>query len=151
MLIKRGKDGVRELGLPQNSKPRKFQPAPAVMDVLKAVERQQKGWRLRAGALWENPIGLVFTNAIGQEVPHNTVVHRFSRVLESAGIEAHRFHDLRHTFTVESLRAGVDVKTVSEMLGHRSVSLSLDVYGHVTKAMKDEAANKLQAVIMGRE
>lgn len=150
MLVKRGKESVRELGLPKNSKPRSFKPAPAVMDKLRAVERQQKEWRLKAGQAWSNAFDLVFTNEIGQEIPHATVEHRFSRVLESAGIEAHRFHDLRHTFTVESLRAGVDVKTVSEMLGHSSVSFTLDVYGHVTKAMQDEAANKLQAVIMGR-
>ena len=151
LLVKRGKDTVRELGLPKNSKPRSFKPAPAVMDCLRTVERQQKEWRLQAGQMWSNPLGLVFTNEVGQEIPHATVEHRFSRILESAGIEAHRFHDLRHTFTVESLRAGVDVKTVSEMLGHSSVSFTLDVYGHVTKAMQDEAANKLQAVIMGRK
>lgn len=151
LLVKRGKNTARELGLPKNSKPRLFKPAPAVMDVLRAVDRQQKEWRLKAGSAWNNPLGLVFTNEIGQEIPHATVEHRFSHVLESAGIEAHRFHDLRHTFTVESLRAGVDVKTVSEMLGHSSVSFTLDVYGHVTKAMQDDAANKLQAVILGRK
>ena len=151
LLVKRGKGSARELGLPKNSKPRSFKPAPAVMDLLRSVERQQKEWRLKAGPAWCNDLGLVFTNEIGQEIPHATVEHRFTRVLESAGIEAHRFHDLRHTFTVESLRAGVDVKTVSEMLGHSSVSFTLDVYGHVTKAMQDEAANKLQAVILGRK
>lgn len=152
LLVKRGKDSARELGLPKNSKPRSFKPAPAVMDMLRTVERQQKEWRLKAGPAWCNDLGLVFTNEIGQEIPHATVEHRFSRVLESAGIEAHRFHDLRHTFTVESLRAGVDVKTLSsDILGHSSVSFTLDVYGHVTKAMQDEAANKLQAVILGRK
>ena len=151
LLLKRGKDTERELGLPKNSKPRSFKPAPAVMDVLRAVQLQQKEWRLKAGPNWNNERDLVFTNEMGEEIPHATVEHRFTRILESAGIEAHRFHDLRHTFTVESLLAGVDVKTVSEMLGHSSVSFTLDVYGHVTKAMQDEAANKLQAVIMGRK
>ena len=151
MLVKRGKESARDLGLPKNSKPRTFKPAPAVMECLHAVERQQKEWRLKAGPAWGNALGLVFTNEIGQEIPHATVEHRYSRILKASGIEAHRFHDLRHTFTVESLRAGVDVKTVSEMLGHSSVSFTLDVYGHVTKAMQDEAANKLQAVILGRK
>ena len=152
LLVKRVKESSRELGLPKNSKPRSFKPAPAVMECLHSLERQQKEWRLKAGPAWDNAFGLVFTNEIRQEIPHATVEHRFSRVLESAGIEAHRFHDLRHTFTVESLRAGVDVKTLSsDILGHSSVSFTLDVYGHVTKAMQDEAANKLQAVILGRK
>ena len=152
LLVKRVKESSRELGLPKNSKPRSFKPPPAVMECLHSLERQQKEWRLKAGPAWDNAFGLVFTNEIRQEIPHATVEHRFSRVLESAGIEAHRFHDLRHTFTVESLRAGVDVKTLSsDILGHSSVSFTLDVYGHVTKAMQDEAANKLQAVILGRK
>lgn len=92
LMVKRGKDTARELGLPKNSKPRLFKPAPAVMDVLRAVDRQQKEWRLKAGSAWSNSLGLVFTNEIGQEIPHGTVEHRFSRVLESAGIEAHATH-----------------------------------------------------------
>lgn len=151
MLVKRGSEAARELGSPKNSKPRTFKPAPAVIDCLRSVERKQKEWRLKAGSMWCNGLGLVFTNEAGQEIPHATVEHRFARVLEEAGIEAHRFHDLRHTFTVESLRAGVDVKTVSEMLGHSSVSFTLDVYGHVTTAMQDEAAARLQAVILDRK
>ena len=102
---------------------------------------------MKAGPAWRNDFGLVFTNEAGEEIPHATVEHRFSRVLESAGIETHRFHDLRHTFTVESLRAGVDVKTVSEMLGHSSVSFTLDVYGHVTDQMKEESANRMERFI----
>ena len=151
MLVKRGKDGKRQLGPPKSNKARTFKPAPAVIDCLRMIEHQQKEWRLKAGPAWTNPNGLVFTDEIGEGIPHNTVEHRFKHVLQVEGIEAHRFHDLRHTFTVESLRAGVDVKTVSEMLGHASVSFTLDVYGHVTKAMQDEAANKLQAVILGRK
>lgn len=41
---------------------------------------------------------LVFTNEAGQEIPHVTIEHRFARVLESAGIQDHRFHDLRHPY-----------------------------------------------------
>lgn len=151
LLVKRGKNTQRELGLPKNSKPRTFKPAPAVMDCLKAVQKKQLEWRLKAGGCWSNLLGLCFTDELGHEIPHATVEHRFTRILENAGISEHRFHDLRHTFTVESLRAGIDVKTVSEMLGHSSVSFTLDVYGHVTKAMQEDAANKLQAVIMGRK
>lgn len=141
---------TRQLGTPKNGKTRTFKPAPAVMECLRKVERQQKEWRIKAGALWDNPLTLCFTNEIGECIPHATIEHRYTRLLNAAGIEAHRFHDLRHTFTVESLRAGVDVKTVSEMLGHSSVSFTLDVYGHVTTAMQDEAANRLQTVILGR-
>lgn len=150
MLVKRGKEGTRELAPPKNGKPRTFAAAPAVMECLKAVSVQQREWKKQAGQLWQDTHGLVFTNEIGEEIPHKTIEHRFARILTDAGIEHHRFHDLRHTFTVESIRAGVDVKTLSSMLGHSSVSFTLDVYSHVTTAMQTEAADKLQALITRR-
>ena len=58
-----------------------------------------------------------------------------------------RFHDLRHTFATEAIRAGVDVETVSKALGHFSVGFTLDVYGHVTQEMKEEAARRIQLSI----
>ena len=150
LLVKRGRDTVRELGTPKNGKARSFIAAPAVMERLREVNLRQKEQRLRAGPAWSNPLDLVFTNEVGQEIPHATIEHRFARVLESAGILSHRFHDLRHTFTVVSIRAGVDVKTLSSMLGHSSVSFTLDVYAHATSDMQADAADKLQALILGR-
>lgn len=150
LLVKRGKNTARELGTPKNSKSRSFIAAPVVMECLRSVKRQQNEWRLRAGQTWDNPLDLVFTNEIGQAIPHATVEHRFSRILQAAGIENHRFHDLRHTFTDESIRAGVDPKTLSNMLGHSSVSFTLDIYAHATTEMQADAAEKLQARIVGR-
>lgn len=150
LLVKRGRDTARELGTPKNGKARSFIAAPAVMERLREVDLRQKEQRLCAGPAWSNPLELVFTNEVGQEIPHATIEHRFARVLESAGIQNHRFHDLRHTFTVESIRAGVDVKTLSSMLGHSSVSFTLDVYAHATSDMQADAADKLQALILGR-
>ena len=150
MLVKRGKDAERTLGTPKNGKPRTFKAAPVVLDCLKAVQRKQKEWRLQAGEAWNNALDLVFTNEAGQEIPHATIEHRFTRIMDSIGLEGHRFHDLRHTFATEAIRAGVDVKTVSEMLGHSSVAFTLDVYAGVTSAMQDEAANRLQALFTSR-
>lgn len=150
MLVKRGKDASRTLAPPKNNKPRTFTVAPAVMDRLQSVRDQQAQWKANAGKVWQNTQNLVFTNEAGEGVPHATIEHRFARVLAAAGIEKRRFHDLRHTFTVESIRAGVDVKTLSEMLGHSSVSFTLDVYGHVTNTMQAEAAERLQTIITRR-
>ena len=54
------------------------------------------------------------------------------RVLKRAGLPRIRFHDLRHTFATMALQNGVDVKTVSSMLGHYSAGFTLDTYAHVT-------------------
>ena len=69
-------------------------------------------------------------------------------LLKKAGIEEHvRFHDLRHTFATLAIQSGVDVKTVSGILGHYSAGFTLDTYTHVTGEMQREAAQKVGALI----
>lgn len=58
-----------------------------------------------------------------------------------------RFHDLRHSYAVISLKSGDDVKTVQENLGHATAAFTLDVYGHVTEKMKKDSANRMQSFI----
>ena len=65
------------------------------------------------------------------------------KLLKESGIENVRFHDLRHTFATVALQNGVDVKTLSHMLGHFSSGFTLDTYTHVTAKMQQEAAEKM--------
>ena len=106
LLVKRGKGTERRLGPTKNGKARTFKVAPAVMDTLKAVRQQQLERKLKAGPVWSNPLDLVFTNEAGNSIPHSTVGHRFTRIMQSLGLE-HRFHDLRHTFACESIACGI--------------------------------------------
>ena len=71
-------------------------------------------------------------------------VSRINRkLLAKAGIEEHvRFHDLRHTFATMALSSGVDIKTLSSMLGHYSAGFTLDTYTHITNDMQRGAAEK---------
>ena len=72
-------------------------------------------------------------------------VSRINRkLLAEAGIEERvRFHDLRHTFATMALSSGVDVKTLSSMLGHYSAGFTLDIYTHITNDMQRGAAEKI--------
>ena len=54
-----------------------------------------------------------------------------------------------HTFATLALQNGVDVKTLSGLLGHYSAGFTLDTYGHITKAMKQDAANKVGSFLAG--
>ena len=69
------------------------------------------------------------------------------RVLKRAGLPKVRFHDLRHTFATLALQNGVDIKTVSGMLGHFSAGFTLDTYAHVTTAAQKEAAKTMEKVL----
>ena len=150
MVISRKGQG-RALGTPKNGKSRTFKAAPVVMDCLKAVQRRQMEWKVKAGPAWTNDLDLVFTNDSGEGLPHNTVENWFRKATRRAGVEGHRLHDLRHTFATEAIRAGVDVKSISETLGHSSVAFTLDVYAGFTEAMQDEAAARIQALILDRD
>ena len=72
-----------------------------------------------------------------------TVVKHFKAIAERACITA-RFHDLRHSFAVNSLMIGDDVKTVQANLGHATAVFTLDVYGHITQKMQEDSANRMQ-------
>lgn len=135
------------LAPPKNGKPRLILPAPFVMQLLREEKAAQAEDQLKAGALWENEQGFVFTNQIGQHMKRQTVYKHFKNVVEAIGLPSVRFHDLRHSYAVAAIRAGDDLKTVSENLGHASVSFTLDVYGHVTGDMRKSSADKMQNYI----
>ena len=72
-------------------------------------------------------------------------------ILEHAGCRKVRFHDLRHLFVTTALENGMDVKTLSAIVGHVSAKTTLNVYTHVTDAMQRTAAAKIDRGIGGHE
>lgn len=73
----------------------------------------------------------------------DSVVKLHEKILKDAGLEHIRFHDLRHTFATLALQNGVDVKTVSSMLGHYDAGFTLSTYAHATNKMQEEAAERM--------
>ena len=64
-------------------------------------------------------------------------------ILERSGCKRVRFHDLRHTFCASCLEHGMDVKTLSAVIGHESVATTLDIYAHTTDTMRQDAADSI--------
>ena len=91
----------------------------------------------------------VFPSLNGGPISPDSVLNMLHRVLERAGLPKIRFHDLRHTFATLALQNGVDIKTVSGMLGHFSAGFTLDTYAHVTTSAQREAANTMGNVLSG--
>ena len=89
----------------------------------------------------------VFPSPNGGPISPDSVNNMLKRVLERAGIPKVRFHDLRHTFATIALQNGVDIKTVSGMLGHFSAGFTLDTYAHVTTSAQKEAAQAMGDVL----
>ena len=91
----------------------------------------------------------VFPSPAGGPLSPDSVLHMLHRVLKRAGLPSLRFHDLRHTFATLALQNGVDVKTVSGMLGHFSAGFTLDTYAHVTTASQRQAAKTMGSILSG--
>ena len=89
----------------------------------------------------------VFPSPTGGPISPDSVLNMLHRVLDRAGLPHIRFHDLRHTFATLALQNGVDIKTVSGMLGHFSAGFTLDTYAHVTTSAQREAANTMARVL----
>ena len=92
----------------------------------------------------------MFPNPNGSPISPDSVNNMLKRVLKRAGIPRVRFHDLRHTFATLALQNGVDIKTVSGMLGHFSAGFTLDTHAHVTTAAQKEAARTMESILAGR-
>lgn len=132
---------------PKSGKGRTITVAPYVVSLLKAQKRRQAEYQLRAGNLWDNPNDLVFTTEIGGHALHCSITSSFKRIAANIGIPDATFHDLRHTYAVNSIRAGDDIKTIQGNLGHATAAFTLDVYGHVTESMKKESAARQEVFI----
>lgn len=136
-------------GTLKNGKTRILAPAPFVMDVLKKQQEKQAQMKIDAGKLWNEGKfqNLVFTHKDGSHLSQPTVWKQFQKLLKKAGLEHHRVHDLRHTFAVNSLRAGDDIKTLQENMGHFSAAFTLDRYGHVSEEMRKASSQRMQEFI----
>lgn len=146
LQVVKGEKGKYTLTPTKNSKGRTISVAPSVMQVLRRVKVQQLENKLRYGECWADT-GFVFTDDLGLHLKHITVYKNFKKLVTDMGSPNTRFHDLRHSYAVASIRSGDDIKTVQENLGHATASFTLDVYGHVTEQMKKDSAARMEAFI----
>lgn len=88
--------------------------------------------------------GLVFTSTVGDGMEAGVVNDNLNRLIAKAELPRIRVHDLRHTVATILLQGGAHPKLVQELLGHSTITLTLDTYSHVTPAMHQELARRLE-------
>ena len=95
----------------------------------------------------------LFPSPVIDDMPRNpqSVFKKVKEILKKADCKNIRFHDLRHTFATTALANGMDVKTLSSIIGHVSSETTLDIYLHSTQEMQRQAANKIDRGIAKRE
>jgi len=77
------------------------------------------------------------------------VPSEFSNAVIAAGLGRVRFHDLRHTFGALKIEQGENVYYIQRQMGHSSVQVTIDVYGHLLESRKPDAAAKTDAFLFG--
>ncbi len=132
-----------KLDTPKHGKTRTVPLTPQAVEVLKEQKDRQAQWEHNSFGHFDNPLNLVFTDELGNHLATNTIRKHFKRIAAEAGFPELRFHDLRHTFAVYSIQAGIDLKSISETLGHHSVAFTMDRYGHFTEEMQKTSAERL--------
>jgi len=97
--------------------------------------------------LWKNH-GLVFPSTVGTPLSHRNVVRSFKALLKRADLPVStRLYDLRHTCATLLLNDNVHPKYVLELLGHASISQTLDTYSHVLKGMDGRIGGTMDAAL----
>jgi integrase len=115
----------------------------------KAHRLRQNEERLRLGELWKDH-SLVFPNRIGKPINHSNLFNReFKPLMQNTGVQdqGFTFHSLRHTCATLLLSKNVNPKIVQEMLGHATITQSMDTYSHVMPGMSDAAATALEEAL----
>ena len=117
------------------------------MEVLKRHVRRQAEEKMKLESLYRDE-GLVFASGIGMPLDAQNIVNRsYKPLLESAGLPSNRFHDLRHTCATLLLAKAIHPKFVQALLGHASISITMDLYSHWAPAMGDQAAATMEDVL----
>lgn len=138
----------------KNDKSRTITLSPFVIGVLEDQQKQQRKDKLAVGELWEGfqtikeqETSFIFTDKLGNPLNPAPVYENFKKIVSEIGVPAAYVHTLRHTAATNALAEGDSPKTVQENLGHHSAAFTLDVYGHVSEKMREESAQRQQAMI----
>lgn len=137
--------GLYEKRPKSKSSERSIQLSRIAQQTLSAHRLHQVEERWRATAWTDN--NLVFCNGIGGHLWYTSIRKQIRRFLRSIGLpEDLRPHELRHNVTTALIEAGISMKTVQEMLGHSKLSTTMDIYGHVTPKMRQDAADAIDKI-----
>lgn len=136
-----------QIGQPKTARSRRqVALSPLAVEALRAHRARQLAERMAVADVWQDR-GLVFCDEIGDQLsPISVTRTHYQGLLRRAGLPRRRFHDLRHTAATLMFSQGVHPKVVSEMLGHATIAITLDIYSHALPDMQREAAGAMDAL-----
>ncbi len=150
MYVRRSIGRVKGRGLVENepktkTSRRKVMLSDVAITALKEHKVLQDSRRVEVGEKWIDK-GVVFPGYVGGYLLHQTMMPLFRRLLADARLPIMRFHDLRHSAATILLSKGVHPKIVQEMLGHSSITMTMDTYSHLFPSMQQDASSGMDDV-----
>jgi len=141
-------DGQKLLFTPPKTKKSKrtIDITDVLTQALKKHKTEQAKEKLALGAAYRDN-GLVIAEPDGTPVNPDTFSARYRKLLKDNDLPAVRFHDLRHTNATLLLENGANAKAVSAQLGHSNIGVTMDIYGHVTKTMREETVAIMEDIL----
>lgn len=124
------RNGFRQIGLDRDT-----------VAVLRSQHARQGEQKLALGAGWHKH-DFCFTDADGARLDPESVAKRFNRRVERSGLPRLRWHDLQHSAAAFMIAAGIPLLVISRRLGHGSISVTADIYGHLLPEADAEAAQR---------
>jgi integrase len=119
----------------------------SLLPILREHRTRQLEERLKAEYWQEND--LVFCTSLGTYYEPRNVRRKLDALMKDSGMRYFRLHDVRHFFASLLLAQGVELKVVSEILGHSSIRITADIYTHLLPKIKDDAIDLLDNVLIG--
>lgn len=119
-----------------------------LLQKLREHRARQLEERLALGADWQDN-NLVFCTSIGTPIEPRNIQRKLAALMKDSGMRSFRLHDLRHFFASLLLAQGVELKVVSELLGHSSIQITGDIYAHVLPKLKQQAVDLLDTILTG--
>ena len=117
-----------------------------VIHVLKQHKTQQNITKMKYRDVYQDN-DVVFAKWDGTFENPREVLRRFHNIVEKAGVRKCRFHDLRHTFASILLNEGESMKNIQELLGHSTITTTMDVYSHISQEGKKKSIDKLEQAV----
>jgi integrase len=139
--VQRTLSAGRKLLPPKDRDPRFVEMSPTLTEILRGhmekidLEGSVQNWD-------EEARRLVFPAPYGRLWKHSRFAHVWKRLLKTAGVPYRKFHSLRHSFATAMLESGTDIRYVQRQLGHSSISMTADRYGHVAPERHASAAGR---------
>ena len=131
-----------QITTPKNHKRRRVDMSPQLAETLKALRTERKKESLAKG--WKERPEWVFVNDVGQVIDEGNLRGRvFYPALAKTGLRHIRIHDLRHTFASMLLQNGESLVYVKDQLGHSSIQITVDIYGHLVPGANRQAVARL--------